>query len=74
MGYTGPNAMLNEIARLEAENARLRVVLEKATEKLQIFRCQTDGQYVGGIEYSALMREIAEAVAVEQKAADCGKE
>ncbi len=52
----------DKIDQQAAKIERLRASLEKATEKLQIFRSQTDGQYVGGMEYSALMKMIAEAI------------
>lgn len=51
-----------EIGALKAEIERLRSALEKATQKLQIFRAATDGEYTGGMEYTALMREIAAAL------------
>lgn len=47
---------------LTEENKLLRDALEAATEKLQIYRSKTNGEYVGGMEYGELMKSIARAV------------
>ncbi len=40
----------------------LRTALGYAREKLELYRAQHSGVYVGGIEYTALMRMIDEAL------------
>jgi len=41
-----------------AEIERLRAALEKAKEKLELYRIKNSGKYVGGMEYGALMNLI----------------
>lgn len=41
-----------------AENAQMRTLLRAAREKLALYRAQHSGEYVGGIEYTTLVREI----------------
>lgn len=45
-------------ASLLSENAQMRTLLRAAREKLALYRAQHSGQYVGGIEYTTLVREI----------------
>ena len=52
---------------LKAQNERLRSSLAAAKEKLSLYRCIYGGEYVGGMEYSALMKQIAEALRVDQR-------
>ena len=40
----------------------LRTALGYAREKLEFYRAQHSGEYVGGIEYTALIRMIDEAL------------
>lgn len=48
---------------LRLENHRLRTALGHAREKLALYRQVHSGEYVGGVEYTALMREIDAALA-----------
>lgn len=43
--------------------ARMRSALINAKEKLGLYRCQHSGDYIGGIEYTQLIRMIDEALA-----------
>lgn len=50
-------------------NMRVRItqlenVLLQAREKLELYRAQHDGNYVGGVEYTELMRRIKAALTV----------
>lgn len=58
-------AMKNGEALLleEAKVRELREVLELAQRKLAIYRSLSDDEYVGGMEYAALMNRITEALA-----------
>ena|ERR1700722_11403722 len=49
--------------------ATLRKALEAATFKLQLYRAKNDGEYVGGMEYTALMQMIAKAVRSNEQTA-----
>jgi len=46
----------------DAKTDRLRTALGYAREKLKLYREQHSGEYVGGIEYEALMRMIDSAL------------
>lgn len=46
----------------DAEIVRLRTALVWARDKLRHYRDAHGGEYVGGVEYSNLMREIDEAL------------
>jgi len=46
----------------DVELAKLRKVLLAARDKLKLYRQAHSGEYVGGMEYTALMREIDEAI------------
>ena len=52
-----PDAMFIE---MEAEIKLLRLVLGKAREKLEFYRDNHSGEYVGGMEYTGLMALIAD--------------
>lgn len=41
---------------------KLRTALGYAREKLILYRMKVSGEYVGGIEYTALLKMIAEAL------------
>ena len=41
---------------------RLRAALALAKEKLELYRAQHSGEYVGGVEYSELMQQINAAL------------
>ena len=57
----GPNAA--EVADEAADEIeRLRTLLEKAGKKVALYRQQHPAEYVGGVEYNALMREIHAAL------------
>ena len=68
--HTKRSPRLEEISRQEcadlseafetaaAEIERLRAALEKAKEKLELYRIKNSGKYVGGMEYGALMNLI----------------
>lgn len=43
-----------------AKVARLRGTLVAAKEKLGLYRAQHSGEYVGGVQYHELMRQIDE--------------
>jgi len=64
-GFTHPmdeneRASVKDDSRMiaAAEIARLRAALEKAKEKLELYRIKNPGKYVGGMEYGALMNLI----------------
>jgi len=64
-GFTHPmdeneRASVKDDSRMiaAAEIARLRAALEKAKEKLELYRIKNSGKYVGGMEYGALMNLI----------------
>lgn len=46
----------------EGEVDKLRTALMRARDKLRHYRDAHGGEYVGGVEYSNLMREIDEAL------------
>lgn len=54
--------MGDRIARLEADNAKLIRLLEAAGKKVVLYRMQHSGEYVGGMEFNELMRQIHEAL------------
>ena len=54
----------NEIFALRGEVCKLRDVLADAKEKLAIYRSLHNGEYAGGMEYTALMAKIDEALNV----------
>lgn len=43
---------------LISENIQMRTLLRASREKLALYRAQHSGEYVGGIEYTTLVREI----------------
>jgi hypothetical protein len=45
-----------------AEIGRLRAILRRSKEKLELYRAAHTGEYVGGTEYSVLMRQIDDAL------------
>lgn len=51
------------IVELRANRDALKVALELAREKLEIYRAGTDGVYQGGMEHVALLRIIDAAIA-----------
>ncbi len=54
--------IMGSFDRVLAENERLRVTLKAAKEKLNLYRAQHSGEYIGGMEYTALIREIDECL------------
>jgi len=48
----------DEIERLTTENTLLGKTLSHCREKLELYRDNSDGQYHGGIEHTALIRMI----------------
>lgn len=42
--------------------AEMEVALQCARKKLELYRAQHSGEYVGGVEYTHLMRVIDEAL------------
>ena len=59
MGYTHP---IDEAA-MAHKVRQMKIALERAKEKLTLYREAHGGEYVGGVEYTQLIREIAEALA-----------
>ena len=53
------------VKALKAKNRVLVSVLRMAREKLEIYRDHSDGQYHGGIEHAALIRNIDLALAMK---------
>lgn len=51
-----------QISGLTARSAARRHALMLAREKLAIYRAAHGGEYLGGMEYSALMKLIDEAI------------
>ncbi len=41
---------------------QLRIVLKEAKKKLQLYRAQHSGEYIGGMEYTMLMQLIDEVL------------
>lgn len=56
------DAASKRITELEAGNAHLRRLLEAAGKKVALYRKQHSGEYVGGMEFNELMRQIHEAL------------
>lgn len=50
------------IGLLESENQTLRLRLQEARHKLTLYREAHGGAYLGGVEYSELMRRIDAAL------------
>ena len=46
------------IQHLEAENKELRDALGSSKKKLELYRNQHSGEYIGGMEYTALIKCI----------------
>lgn len=51
------------VERAEIEINDLRCALMLAKEKLKLYRSKSDGEYIGGQEYTRLMRQIDEVLA-----------
>lgn len=58
---------MNDQTMRDAEITSLRTALSRAREKLTLYREAHGGEYVGGVEYTQLIREID--AALRQKAA-----
>ena len=56
--------LANQIEAKNEQIRRMRQTLVLAKEKLAIYRARHSGEYVGGIEYTALMVKIDEALNV----------
>ena len=68
MGYIRPT----DEAPAGNKVRQMRRALENAKLKLQLYREAHEGEYLGGVEYTQLMREIDEALApVPRRAAGC---
>lgn len=50
----------------EEKADQLRTALGYAYEKLQLYRAQHSGEYIGGIEYTALMAMIDRALSPDR--------
>ncbi len=50
------------IDELLGRSANRRMALMKAREKLVLYRAQHSGEYIGGMEYTALLKLIDEAI------------
>lgn len=48
--------------RAEARVDRLRTALSDARVKLELYRAQHSGEYVGGLEYGQLIKKIDDAL------------
>lgn len=53
---------LNDYIALENDNRRLREALKVAREKLVLYRQEHSGVYIGGVEYTQLIRQIDDAL------------
>jgi hypothetical protein len=49
-------------ATLSRQNMTMRQVLLDCKEKLELYRAQHSGEYVGGVEFTRLMRKIDQAL------------
>ena len=49
-------------ARGQSKNTELRRLLMDCAEKLNFYRAQHSGEYVGGVEYTELQRRIVAAL------------
>lgn len=49
-------------AQLWKQRDEARAALQAAKQKLQVYRAQHSGEYIGGMEYEALIRMIDEAL------------
>ena len=61
----------DDIRILSCEGKLMREALIAARDKLQKYRMEHSGEYIGGKEYAALMRQISDAVSKER---DCDHE
>ena len=55
-------ATADDYNALLARSASRRMALMQAREKLALYRQQHSGEYVGGMEYSSLLKLIDEAI------------
>jgi len=55
-----------DLSKAKQKIERLEGTLRKAREKLALYRAQHSGNYIGGLEYNALIRRIDEALDKEQ--------
>lgn len=59
MSYISPNRMTEAYQKI----GQMKQALEHAKEKLQLYRDDHTGAFVGGVEYTQLIREIDAAIA-----------
>ena len=60
MGNVTPQRMLEAYRKIQ----QMKTALEHAKTKLVLYRGDHSGEYVGGVEYTQLIKEIDEAIAV----------